>query len=1028
MHRSVLYGWSRRVATGLALTLAASTAAGAQATGSITGKVTDSDGSGPVAAAQVVVVGTRLGAATTLAGEYRITGVPVGTHQLRVVRIGYAPATASVTVAADQAATSDFSMTKAATRLQEVVTTATGQMERKSIGNVIATIKTDSIAAVAPVTTVNEMLQARTPGVQVIQGAGQTGTSSSIRIRGTSSLSLTNEPLIVVDGVRYDNGNAPGNTSSQRINRFSGINPEEIESMDVIKGPSAAALYGTAAANGVVVIRTRRGRAGRTQWNVQGEYGLVDQPATFDDNWRSWGQNINAAGQRIGAANIQCRIANFAAKTCVIDSLTTQNPLGGAETTPYKQKPRYVGGLQASGGTDLLRFFVSGEREIETGPYEMPDADIAKLTTERGRAPTERQINPNHLEQNTLRANFQMALARNMTLDVATGYSYRELYTPFDGGFFAGLTFQGMTGPGFKNATNGYQRETVGDIFSVEQKLTDNRLVGSAAWNYTPRSWLQFRATTGVDQDHSYNHRQNLRGEGPRAALAWGPNPLEGGKFYDRSNTSRYTVDLGSTATLDVTPSINSRTTVGLQWFKDEQYQGQGQGYNLPPGATTTNSAGLVRSFEFTTENATYGGFIEEQLALRDRLFLTLGVRTDQNSAFGRSVGNTIYPRAAGSYVISEEPWFKQVLGISRARVRAAYGKAGVQPGTTAAIQFLNASTFPADNGELPGLRLTSIGNQQLKPEVTTEIEGGFDLGLFSDRINVEATYFRKRSEDALFAKPLPPSYGAGATQWVNLAAVENKGFELTIDANIIQNRNFSWNLRVGGSQIKNKLLDDGNVALGSPVGARNVEGYPLFGLWDRKLTGYSDANGDGILTDAEITVGADAFRGATLPQREAGLNNTIGFLNNRLRINALFDYRGQFWNQWGYFNQRCVGTGNCREVNDPKSELEWQARAVAANSPSKRTIWGTFVENDFIRFRELSVSYQVPERLTQQYLKSRNVNIVFSGRNLGVPWTKYPGIDPEANSSVNNTGGGNNDFFSPPLLRYWITRVNIGI
>ncbi|MBC7897395.1 MAG: hypothetical protein H7066_18400, partial [Cytophagaceae bacterium] len=162
--------------------------------------------------------------------------------------------------------------------------------------------------------------------------------------------------------------------------------------------------------------------------------------------------------------------------------------------------------------------------------------------------------------------------------------------------------------------------------------------------------------------------------------------------------------------------------------------------------------------------------------------------------------------------------------------------------------------------------------------------------------------------------------------------------------------------------------------------------------------------------------------------QNEAGLNNTVGFFNNRLRFNALFDYRGKFWNQWGYFNQRCVGTGNCREVNDPTAPLEWQARAVAANSPAKRTIWGTFVENDFIRFRELSVAYQLPERLSTQYLKSRSINIVFSGRNLGVPWTKYPGIDPEANSSVQNTGGGNNDFFSPPLLRYWITRVNIGI
>jgi TonB-linked SusC/RagA family outer membrane protein len=877
------------------------------------------------------------------------------------------------------------------------------------------------------VTNVNELLQARTPGVQVIQGAGQTGTSSSIRIRGTSSLSLTNEPLIVVDGVRYDNSPVPGNVTTQRVNRMSGLNPSEIESIDVIKGPSAAALYGTAAANGVVVIRTRRGRSGQTQWGAHAEYGVVSQPVTFDDNWRSWGQNINAAGQRVGAPGIQCRISSFALKQCLIDSLTKFNPLSHPETTPFTSKPRWVGGLRAAGGSDLLRFFVSGEREVETGPYEMPEREVQRLTTERGTAPRDRQINPNHLEQNTLRGNFQLGLTRNMTLDVAAGYHYRELYTPFDGGFFAGLTFQGMTAPGFRTPADGYQREWVGDIFSVEQKQSDNRLTGSATWSWAPRSWLQVRAVTGLDQDHSFNHRLQLRGEGTRVAIAWGPVAQEGGKFYDRSNTSKYSVDLGATATYDLTNTINSRTTIGGQWFKDEQYQSQGQGYGLPPGASTTNSAATVRSFEATTENATYGAFLEEQLAWKDRFFLTLGARTDQNSAFGRSVGNTTYPRAALSWVLSEEGWYKSLLGISRARIRAAYGKAGVQPGTTAALQFLNASTFPADGGELPGLRLTSIGNFVLKPEVTTEIEGGFDLGILNDRINVEATYFRKRSEDALFAKPLPPSYGAGGTQWVNLAKVQNQGFEVTLDANVIQTRALNWNLRIGGSQIKNKLLDDGGVALGSPVGARNVEGYPLFGLWDRVLTGYADANGDGILTDAEITVGADAFRGPTLPEREAGVSNTVGLFGNTLRVMALFDYRGGYWNQWGYFNQRCVGTGNCREVNDPTTPLDDQAKAVAANSPSKRTIWGVFVRNDFIRFRELAVSYQVPERLTTQYLRSRNVSVTLSGRNLGVPWTKYPGLDPEANSSVQNTGGGNNDFFSPPLLRYWITRVNIG-
>ncbi|MGH7711365.1 MAG: TonB-dependent receptor plug domain-containing protein, partial [Gemmatimonadaceae bacterium] len=538
-------------------------AAAAQSTGTIRGRVTDADGSGAVAAAQVVIAGTRVGAVTGINGEYRITGVTPGQVQVRVQRLGYTPTTQQVTVSADGTANADFTLAKAATRLQEVVTTATGQMERKTFGNVVATIKTDSIADVAPITNVNELLQARTSGVQVIQGSGQTGTSSSIRIRGTSSLSLTNEPLIVVDGIRYDNSPIPGNVSTQRINRMGALNPEEIESVDVIKGPSAAALYGTAAANGVVVIRTRKGKAGRTQWAAYAEGGIVQQPVTFDPNYRSWGQNINASGQRVGAPNVQCRIASFALKQCVVDSLTTFNPLSHAETTPFDDNMRWLGGIQASGGTDVLRFFVAGEREAETGPYEMPSREITRLTAERGVGPRPRQIHPNHLEQNTVRGNFQIGLRESMTLDVSSGFHYRELYTPFDGGFFAGLTFQGMTAPGFRTPADGFQREWVGDIFSVEQKLTDNRFTGSGSWNWAPRSWLQLRAVSGIDQDNSFNHRLQFRGEGTRVAIAWGPVAQEGGKFFDRAETSKYSVDLGATATLDVTPTINSRTSVG---------------------------------------------------------------------------------------------------------------------------------------------------------------------------------------------------------------------------------------------------------------------------------------------------------------------------------------------------------------------------------------------------------------------------------------------------------------------------------
>jgi TonB-linked SusC/RagA family outer membrane protein len=1004
----------------------------AQGTGRVRGRVIDADDSSAVQAAQVIIVGTNLGAVTSAGGAYVISGIAAGPHTLRVQRIGYTLQTQPVTITAGGEVTLDIRLAKAAARLSEVITTATGDVEKKSFGNVVATVKADSIVGRAPVTTINELLQGRTAGVQVIQGTGQTGASSSIRIRGASSLSLTNEPLIVVDGIRFDNSPASSNFTSIRVNRLTTFNPDEIEAIDVIKGPSAAALYGTAAANGVIVIKTKRGTIGGTRWTFFGEGGAVSQEAEYTPNFTSWGTNLNASGARVGGP-VQCKVFQAAARSCAIDSLNVYNPWTATETNPWQTQPRLSVGGQVSGGTDALRYFLSAQHEDETGPYTMPDFEIKRIAAERGSEPSSRERTPNQLKLNAFRGNFSMTIRPNLTVDVRSGYIRRDLWTAFEGTFFAGMTFQFMTGPGFKNATNGLQREFVGDIFGVTSDLRDDRFTASSAVNYQPYRWLTTRAVFGIDQVNSFGFRNQLKGTGPRVGVSWGPTSNEGGVDFDRSNNSKYTLDLGATATHDFSGRITSRTSVGAQRFFDALYQSQGQGYGLPPGAKTPNSARLRQSWAFTTEEATYGAFIEQQFGWRETLFLTGAARADQTSAFGRKAKRTIYPRAAVSYVISDEDWFPRVRGLDRLRLRTAYGKAGVQPSTIAALQYLGAAAFPTGtSADEPGLRLASVGNQQLKPEVTTEYEGGFDVGFFGERLNVEATMFRKLSEDALFNRPLPPSYGtaigsANPTQWQNLAAVQNRGFELTVDASLLRTRLLSWAMRANGSILKNKLVDAGNVPLPTTPGARNEVSYPLFGLWDRKILSYGDTNGDGIISDAEIEVTpAIAYRGSSLPEREAGFQNTFGFFKDALQISALFDYRGKFYKRWQYEEWRCQSSGNCEAVNDPEATLADQAAAAAANSSSKRTVWGYYVPNDFIKFRELTVSYEIPKSFVNRYLRMRSATINMSGRNLGYPWSKYPGIDPESNNSVNNAGGGNSELTAVPPLRYLITRVNL--
>jgi TonB-linked SusC/RagA family outer membrane protein len=994
----------------------------------IRGKVIDRESGLPIIEARVQIVGTNTGAITNNDGNFVLNNVRAGSVSLRVSRLGFEAATQIIQVPETGDLTVNFSLGRVAARLEEVVTTATGEQSRREMGNVVARIKADSLVATAPVMNVNELLQARTAGVQVIQGQGVIGASSSIRIRGTSSLSLTNEPLIVVDGVRFDSQAEPGSFAGVRINRFSSMNPEEIESIDIIKGPSASALYGTAAANGVIVISTKKGRDNTPRWSGFAEGGMVSMPAKYPSNYWSWGRNLT--GGVPGTSAVQCKLAASALGQCVIDSLTSYNPWTEVKSNPWADAPRSEFGLQVSGGVQLLRYFASVTREDETGPYKMPSFEIDRITSFRGKRPADQEIRPNSLRNTSGRVSFSFPVGKNANLDVTTGYVDRNLWTPFDGTFFAGLSNQMLSAPGYKTLTNGTAREFVGDIFGVQQRTTLERLTTSAAANWQALPWLQLTAEGGVDNANSYNYQIQLANQGTRNGSAWGPLGAHNftGKDINRSNALQYTVTTRGTANRSLTSTITSQTTVGGQWFRTGTYRSFLEGYGLAIGTSTPNAAQQRIASEFTAEDATYGAFISEQLAWNNRLFWTISARSDRHSAFGENAGTTIYPTTSLSYVISEESWFPTLPGVDRLRLRASRGQAGLPPNpNTAALQFLTAATYPSSAQEQPGLLLASVGNDSLKPEITTETEGGFDLALLRERVNIEFTIFNKKSEGQLFNRNLAPSWGSGATQWINVAEVRNHGEELTVDAQILRFNPIAWTMRVNGSHLKNKLVSIGDVPLAQPQGTRNVVGYPLNGLWDRPYT-YNDANNDGIIVPSEITLAAaDAYRGSTLPEWEAGFSNTIDLFKNIVSINALFDYRGNFWNSYTIGSNRCVSAGNCAAVNVPGSDLDDQAAAVAASTATLRnTRWGIFQPNDFIRFRELSVAFNAPDRFASRYLRARQARLILSGRNLGVLWTKYPGVDPEANRLVANGGGGNDDLGTPPALRFWTVRMNL--
>lgn len=994
---------------------------GQAATGVVRGRVLEAAASTPIANAEVRVVGTVLRTTTGADGAFLLRGVPVGSTNLRVQAIGYSPRTLTAEVTAGAETSVSVTLTKSVQALQEVVTTATGEQSRRSIANVVSTVKADSLAKVAAVTSVDQVLQARVPGVTIVPGYGMTGGTFNVRIRGTNSLSLSNEPLWIIDGIRLETRgyDASGNIGGSQ--GLSAINPEDIESIDVIKGPAAAAIYGTQASNGVIVVKTKRGRAGPATWSAYGEYGMVEQPATWPDNFRSWGRSRNPTTGVVGTTATQCRISNAALGTCVIDSLTTFNPLGNPETTPFgKPGNRQNMGLQVQGGSQSMRFFASVEREQETGPYTMPDAEQARILTVRGTAPRENQIRPNWLDQINIRGNFTADLRKDLSLNFSSAYTNRQLQTPFNASYFQGIQTQAITAPGFRNAFNGYAAQHLGDMMSLEQPTTEQRLIMSATATYTPKPWLSARFTNGLDRSFGHSIQFARNGEGPNGGWGSGLVGQGGGKYVSKDVFHRTTSDLLVTADLPL-PAMNlvTKTTVGVQYNTDASNYVDAFGYNLSPGATSTASGSNRNGSESRSAGAQLGYYLDGNIAWRDRIFFTGGVRTDKASAFGKGYPSVLYPRLGLSWVISEEEFFPQSRLLSNLRLRSAWGRAGIQPGATTALQTLSASSVVIAGQASPTLRLSSLGNADIRPEVVTETEYGFEAGLLDQRINIEATYYHKISRDGIGSLPLPPSLGAASSRVVNISAVENRGVEAVIDAAILQFRQLSWSVRLSGSNTQNKIIDMGD--LPQPFQTfRNAEGYPINGIWQRPIVSFDDANGDKIIVPSEIVVDSVwKYRGPTLPTYEMSLTNSIGLFQNALMLSAMFDYRGGNMRYWGAERDRCNG-GNCEAVNDPAATLEAQAAAVATTTAALyNTLDGYIKPAQFLRLREVSASYTLPNVLARSIGASR-ANLVIAGRNLLMVNSKYPGLDPEAGGFTTEVN------WQPPPLRYFITRLNL--
>ena len=1006
------------------------------AQGRVTGRVTDAGGI-PLTGARVSVTGTMLTTGTDVTGQYTFGSVPAGQQEVRVQSIGYVQQRKSVTVTAAGSVTADFQMVQGTVRLDAVVSTATGEQRKVELGNNISNIEVAKRVETAPIANMSDLLQSQASGLQVLQSP-LTGGGQRIRIRGTNSLSLNNEPIFVIDGVRMNSDN---NSSSIGIggtnpSRLSDINPEEIEAIEVVKGPSAATLYGTDAANGVILIRTKRGRAGPAKWNAWAEQGMIKDRNEYPIAYRGW-RTGTVANTSTPTNTVQCLLFQVAQAVCTQDSVSTFNLFKDSDASPNATGHRKQYGLNVSGGSDLVRYFISGEWEDEVGQLKMPRFAVDSIIARRGAGPLDEQLRPNALTRTSVRANLNVTPTSKLDVAVSTGFISNTQRLPQTDNNTTGLLSNGFGGPGNKNnGLFGYRAFTPDGFFSETVSQGINRFIGSGNADYRPLSWLGVRATAGLDFTSRVDTDLCRRDQ----CTAFGTSLL-GFKTDNRSEFFRYTGDLSATGTFNPTSTLQSRSTGGIQWVKSVFDRNGATGSDLPPGSTQLDAAAIKDVSEVRDESKTLGYFVEEQLAWRDRLFIIGALRMDDNSAFGKDFDAVIYPKLSGSWVVSEESFFPQIPNLSNLRIRAAVGASGTQPGPTDAIQFYGTSTLQQDAATAaPAVVFSAIGNPSLKPERATEMEGGFDLSFWQERLGLELTYYSKLTKDALVARRLAPSVGASIDRFENIGSVKNAGLEYAITYRVLDRESFGLDLGMNGSTNKNKLVELG-AGVSNIVGATRQQraGYPLDGFWQRAITTYSDLNGDGIISyvdinadgavngnEAEITVTDTAvFIGADKPDNEMVFTVGTDFLQRRLRLTALVDRKSGHWLLNGTERIRCESRNNCDGLVNPNSSAFEQARSAAVRNHPARTQAGYMEKADFTRLREIGASYTLPDRLAAK-LRARSATFTVAARNIKV-WTKYTGLDPESNY-FEGVRGTVSDFQTAPPPSYFTFRMNLGM
>ena len=956
----------------------------------ITGTVVDGSTQRPLGGAQVLVEGTELGSLTDNRGRFLILNSPSATVTVRVVLIGYLEATA--TVSSEQAVTIELRET--AISLDEIVVTGVvGEQAARAVGNSIGKVDVAEMEQLAPSVDVPRMISATVPGVRVSMGGGEIGAGGTTRIRGIASLSLGAQPLVYVDGVRVNGAESSsafgwyafnGNAQPSRLQDF---NPDEIESIEIIKGPAAATLYGTEASNGVIQIFTKRGRTGAPRINVTMKQGANFYPDVYNMFPDVWYQ-CNGVSQTV---DVDERLKCTPGQVSSFNVLKIDRDVYGNEWFQTGHAQSY--GADVTGGTQLITYYVSADWDRDEGVVQYNWRNRMSGRANLTYTPSEK------LELNfglgAIRSKAQSASAQQALPTAiiwacpAPGCEAGDLAAPsrIDGPYRGYIAYLPEA---YEDEIEGFQHVDR-TTFTLEAR-------------HEPYDWFTQRGIVGGDFSGVRNS------ELYRATGNIGQFTPWGRKTIINLNTSYFSLDYQANGIFDFGDNLRLTTSGGMQYYQRQESSTLAHGETFPVEALETVSSGSEkRAGEDFLENKTFGVFVQQQASLSDRLFVTGAVRGDDNSAFGTNFDFVVYPKLSASYVISDEPFFQDVMGaVNTLKLRAAWGKAGKQPDVFDAIQTYTPTVGPEGASVLTP---ENIGNPDLKPEVGTEIELGFDAGFMNDLVGVEFTVYSQTTNDALVRVPVIPSKGFPGVQFRNIGEIRNRGVEIGINGAVYNSDAFSVDFGGTFSTFENEVTNLGGqppiVQSSSSLNRQfHVEGFPLGSMFYKRVVS-ADLDGSGgrnvatnLMCEGGETVGNSNFShgggspvpcatapevywGQPIPNLEGGVYTNIR-IGQSISLYALVDYVGGHHLSLGDISAQHRFFINSRAILERTDPILLGYEALGSQGLAQSGV----VAGDFVKLRTLSASYTLPATMAEMMRASR-VALTASVENLWTIWQK---------------------------------------